>query len=438
MKFKRGAMELKGVLILGILVIVCVVGFVMYTSHARNKALAELRAAQIAREERERFEREARERRIREEEEFERKRREAKLAKEKEEEERAAAEQERKRLAAEAEAELQRRQAELRKWKDAYNDGLQSFSKVFVLARDVPSEEKPRAVETRRSFWCAFASYPEEKRLYKIDAEPGGHMTVIAHTGDSMPEPVDAVQFAARLKTERSATVTEQGRLYITGVKPPAESMFSIPEQGCDFRIIEANLKDFYPAFVALDIRAPDLRFKVRLVSGNGKTYITLGEFGYDEAIPRSVMENAIHDKLGKNALAKVSTKSAVKKPKFKRTAMLYDGEYIKKQIGGPTLVPRNYRYIGTNRYATDKYGRAASEFHAKWKALHDRAVREDEREQEIEAEYQAALEKERLENASKLAKAKSSADSEDAIESALSSCKLSVVLVSSTRGGKR
>lgn len=117
---------------------------------------------------------------------------------------------------------------------------------------------------------------------------------------------------------------------------------------------------------------------------------------------------------------------------------MLYDGEYIKEQIGGPTLVPRNYRYIGTNRYATDKYGRAASEFHAKWKALHDRAVREDEREQEIEAEYQAALEKERLENASKLAKAKSSADSEDAIESALSSCKLSVVLVSSTRGGKR
>ena len=419
MKFKRGAMELKDVIVLGILVIICVVGFVMYTSHARDKALAEQRAAQTAREERERSEREARDRRIREEEEFERKRREAKLAKEKEEEERAAAEQERKRLAAVAEAELQRKQAELRKWKDAYNDGL-------------------RAVTTRRSYWCAFASYPEEKRLYKIDAEPGGHMTVLAHTGDSEPEPVDAVQFAARLKTERSATVTEQGRLYITGVKPPAESMFSIPEQGCDFRIIEANLKDFYPAFVALDIRAPDLRFKVRLVSGNGKTNITLGEFGYDEAIPRSVMENAIHDKLGKNALAKVSTKSAVKKPKFKRTAMLYDGEYIKEQIGGPTLVPRNYRYIGTNRYATDKYGRAASEFHAKWKALHDRAVREDEREQEIEAEYQAALEKERLENASKLAKAKSSADSEDAIESALSSCKLSVVLVSSTRGGKR
>ena len=438
MKFRRGAMELKDVLVLGILVISCTVGFVIYTSHARNKAQAELRAAQAAREERERAEKEARERRLREDEEFARKKREARLAKEKEEEERDAAERERKRLAAAAEAELQKRQAELRKFKDAFNDGLEAFSKVFVLARDVPSEEKPRTVTTRRSFWCAFASYPEEKRLYKIDAEPVGHMTVLAHTGDSEPEPVDAVQFAARLKTERSATVTELGRLYITGVKPPAETMFEIPEQGCDFRIIESNLKDFYPAFVALDIRAPDLRFKVRLVSGNGKTNITLGEFGYEEAVPRSLIENAIRDKLGKNAVAKVSAKSAVKKPKFKRTAVLYDGEYIKEQIGGPTLVPRNYRYIGTNRYATDKYGRAASEFHAKWKALHDRAVREDEREQEIEAEYQAALEKERLENASKLAKAKSSADSEDAIESALSSCKLSVVLVSSTRGGKR
>lgn len=438
MKFRRGAMELKDVLVLGILVISCTVGFVIYTSHARNKAQAELRAAQAAREERERAEKEARERRLREDEEFARKKREARLAKEKEEEERDAAERERKRLAAAAEAELQKRQAELRKFKDAFNDGFEAFSKVFVLARDVPSEEKPRTVKTRRSFWCAFASYPEEKRLYKIDAEPGGRMTVLSYTGESAPAPVDEGQFAARLKTERSATITELGRLYITGVKPPAETMFEIPEQGCDFRIIESNLKDFYPAFVALDIRAPDLRFKVRLVSGNGKTNITLGEFGYEEAVPRSLIENAIRDKLGKNAVAKVSTKSAVKKPKFKRTAVLYDGEYIKEQIGGPTLVPRNYRYIGTNRYTSDKYSRAASEFHAKWKTLYDRAVREDKREQEIEAEYQAALERERLENERKLAKAKSSADSGDVIETALSSCKLSVVQISTGNSGKR
>ena len=438
MKFRRGAMELKDVLVLGILVISCTVGFVIYTSHARNKAQAELRAAQAAREERERAEKEARERRLREDEEFARKKREARLAKEKEEEERDAAERERKRLAAAAEAELQKRQAELRKFKDAFNDGLEGFSKVFVLARDVPSEEKPRTVTTRRSFWCAFASYPEEKRLYKIDAEPGGRMTVLSYTGESAPDPVDEGQFAARLKTERSATITELGRLYITGVKPPAETMFEIPEQGCDFRIIESNLKDFYPAFVALDIRAPDLRFKVRLVSGNGKTNITLGEFGYEEAVPRSLIENAIRDKLGKNAVAKVSAKSAVKKPKFKRTAVLYDGEYIKEQIGGPTLVPRNYRYIGTNRYTRDKYSRAASEFHAKWKTLYDRAVREDKREQEIEAEYQAVLERERLENERKLAKAKSSADSGDVIETALSSCKLSVVQISTGNSGKR
>ena len=429
MKFRRGAMELKDVLVLGILVISCTVGFVIYTSHARNKAQAELRAAQADREERERAEKEARERRIREEEEFERKRREAKLAKEKEEEERAAAEQERKRLAAVAEAELQRKQAELRKWKDAYNDGLQSFSKVFVLARDVPSEEKPRAVATRRSFWCAFASYPEEKRLYKIDAEPGGLMTVFAHAGDSMPEPVDAVQFAARLKTERSATVTEQGRLYITGVKPPAESMFSIPEQGCDFRIIEANLKDFYPAFVALDIRAPDLRFKVRLVSGNGKTNITLGEFGYDEAIPRKKLEDAIRGKLGRSSGLTFPAKSKVKKRTFKRTAVLYDGKHIKQQLGGPTLVPRVYEYIGTTRHKSDNY-RTEAEFRRKWEALRRQAELEDRREQEIEAEYQAALEREKLKSSWEIEMAKRAAESIDAIEAALSSCKLSVIQV--------
>ena len=421
---KRGAMELKDVFIIGGLVIACVVGFVMYSSYARDQAVAKKRAAQDAREERERLEKVERERRLKEEEEFERKQRAARLAREKEEEERAAAERERKRLAAAAEAELQKRQTELRKWKDAFNDGFDAFSKVFVLARDVPSEEKPRAVTTRRSFWCAFASYTEEKRLYKIDAEPGGRMTILSYTGESAPEPVDEGQFAARLKTERSATITEQGRLYITGVKPPAESMFEIPEQGRDFRIIESNLKDFYPAYVALDMRAPDLRFKVRLVSGNGKTNITLGEFRYDEAIPRTLMENAIRDKLGKNAVAKVSTKSAVKKPKFKRTAVLYDGEYIKQQLGGPTLVPRVYRYIGTNRSNTSDY----NGFYKKWKTLYDKAVAEDEREQKLEADYQAALERERIENDRKAATAKRQSEDVNAIEAELSKCKLALI----------
>ncbi len=429
MKFKRGAMALKDVLVLGILAVVCVVGFVMYTSYSRNKALAEQRAAQAAREAHERAERDACERRLKAEEEFERKRREAKLAREKEEEERAAAERERKRLAAEAEAEIKKKQAEMRKWKDLYSGGLQLFAKEFVFARDVPMNEKPSRVTSQQTFWCAFASYPEEKRLYKIDAEPGGRMTISVYTGESSPESVDAVKFVERLKKEKSAIVTEQGKLFITGVKPPAGSLFNIPERGNDFRIVEANLKDFYPALVALDIRVPDMRFKVRLCSGNGKINVAIGEFGYDEAIPRRKLEEAIRGKLIGASSLNSSAKSRVKKPKFKRTAVLYDGKYIKQQLGGPTLVPRVYEYIGTTRYKSDNY-RTDAEFRRKWEALHRQAELEDKREQEIETEYQAALERERFENERKIEMAKRAAENSDAIEAALSSCMLSVIQV--------
>lgn len=427
MKLKRGAVELNGVLVLCGLVLVCIAGFMYYRSQARKKAMAEQYALQVAREEREQREKEARERRIREEEEFERQKREARLAREKEEEQREAAERERRRLAVEAEAELQKKKAEMRKWKEVFTDGLRSFSKVFMLAKDVPANEKPKTVASKQSFWCAFASYPEEKRIYKIEAEPGGRMTVFSHTGESEPVIVDEEQFMARLKTERSATVTGQGKLFITGVKPPSESAFAVPERGTDFRIVERNLKDFYSAFVALGISAPNHRYKVVLRSSNGKTNVSLGEFGYDETVSRSRMENAIRAKLGRQAADASVTESKVKKPKFKRSAVLYDGKHIKQQLGGPTLVPRVYEYVGTTRYKMDNY-RTEAEFRRKWEALRRQAEMEDKREQEIEAEYKAALEQERIANERRISDAKRASDSIEAVETELSKCKIYVV----------
>ncbi|MBR4260193.1 MAG: hypothetical protein IKQ17_14270 [Kiritimatiellae bacterium] len=426
MKALHGSMDLKDIIILGVVVVAALIGWIIYSDNAKRKAIDNLNAARAALEAREKEEQAERERRLKEEEEFERKKREARLAKEREDAARESEERERKRLAAEAEAELRRKQSELAKWKAEFLAAKEGFAKEFALARDVPPADKPRTVSSRQVFWCAFSSFPDEKKLYRVEAEPGGKITVVAHSMDAAPETVDSVRFAERLKTERSATVTERGIVFVTGVKPPTEVMFAIPERGCDFRIAEANLSDFYSAFVALGMKVPDMRFKVRLRSDNGKMNLAAGEVNYDGVLPRSNLEDAMRAKLGKTAKG-ASTGSKVKRPKFQRTAVLYDGEYIKEQIGGPTLVPREYRYIGTNRHKKSDY----NGFHAKWKALYDRAVKEDEREQEIEIEYRAALERERLENEQKQANARRIAEKDDTVEAALSKCKLVLIQMS-------
>lgn len=426
MKSESGSVSLKDLIILAVIAIAAIVGLVMYNGHSKRMAEAERRAVELARENRERAEKEERERRQKEEEEFERRRREARLAKEREEAEREAADRERKRIAAEAEAEKQRQRDEIRKRRESYDAVLERFKHEFCFAAQVPAGDKPRSVAEEATFWCAFASYPSEKTIFEVKAMPGGQMEVVSLSAECASKSVDATEFANRLKVERSVTASSSGRLFLTGVKSPSGMAFPIPSKGNDFRIDEMVLKDFYPAYVALQMRTPATKFRVRLLSNNGKTNIDMGMLGYSDALDRREIEKAIGEKISAKAKKFVPQKSKIKKRKIKRTTRLYDGKYVKKGIDGVTLVPRVFEFIGTTSYKSDDY-RARNEFERKWKALHDQAMREDEEEQRLEEEYRAAVEKEREENENAQAKAASLSGDEQAIEAALSNCKIIV-----------
>lgn len=426
---------------IGLILVICaVVGEVAYyNKYTRERSMAQERAAATEQAERERAEKEARVARAKEEEEFERKRREVRLAREREEEERLAAERERKRLAAKAEAEKLRQIADAQKWRDDYRNAKERFKTTFEFSKDVLPSEKPRGVKEGRRFWCAFSSYPAENRIYEMHAEPGGRMEVFAITADEAPKPVEYVQFVARMKTERSAIVSSTGQLFLTGVKFPDGVEFDIPSRGNGFRLVEANLEDFYPVAVALGIAAPKLKFKMRLCSSNGKTNIDLGVFEYEEVLARFLLEEAIRGKLEKTAKKRVVEASSVnkKKKKMKRTAKLYDGKYLKTGIDGVTMVPRVYEFISTTNYKTDYY-RAEREFRAKWQKFYNQAVLEDKQEAEQEANQRASREAELMRKEQEVARAEKMAADERAIEAELEKCKIVVQAVALEKQSRR
>ena len=397
MKSQKGAISVAGAIVLTITLALLVVGLVAYNNHLKKAESEERRAEERARLERENIERVERERRLKEEEEFERKKREARLASEKEEEEREAAEQERKRKAKEADADRQKAIADANKWRREYRVVQNKFAMTFGAVKDAPVDENPFRVTEEKLFWCVFASYCEDKLIYEIKAKPGGNMTVVALSADAAPQQMDSSTFTDRLKKERVA-VTSGGQVWITGSVMPSTAVYDVPERGHDFIILESNLKGFYKTVVAMGMKVPDLKFNVYLRPKNKKTNISLGTVGCNEPLERSRIETAIASQIAASTQRKMSYSSKVRKPSFKRTVILYDGTYIKKEMGGVTKVPREYNYIGTTRYKSDNM-RTEAAFREKWQALHDEAVRQEKKAREIEEEYAAAVAREKLEH---------------------------------------
>ena len=432
MKVQKGSVSVAGVMVLSIVLALLAVGLVAHNNHAKKLESEERRAVEQARLERENTERVERERRLKEEAEFERKKREARLASEKEEEEREAAERERKRKAKEAEAARQKAIDDANKWREDYRIAQNRFATTFGAVKDAPADENPFRVTKEKLFWCVFASYGEDKLIYEVNARPGGNMAVIALSADAAPQHVDAIAFSDRLRRERVA-VTSGGQVWITGSVMPSPATYAVPERGRDFVILESNLKAFYKAVVALGMNVPELKFRVYLRFENKKTNINLGVVGCNEVLERSRIEAAVEKKLAKDSQQNASYISTVKKPNYRRTVVLYDGVYIKKEMGGVTKVPREYNYIGTTRYKSDNM-RTEAAFRKKWQALYDEAVRQEEKALEIEAEYAAAVAREK--EAREQHKATTSVSSKDGkiIDAALAKCSLIVEIVTSAK----
>ena len=383
--------------------------------------IAARRTAEIERLARER-ERAAEEERARQE--MERRRQ----AREREEAERVAAERERRKKLAEEEAERRRKNAEREAAVRNYRAAREKFGVPFQFAKTAPKDENPMTVESRKKFWCVFASYGSDRCIHEIDATPGGKMGVSVLSPDGLVSSVSPDAVFERLKSEKYA-ITSGGKVYVGGVRMPG-GLYDVPADG-GFSIMEASFGELQQTAVALGLQVPNVKYKVYLKPKNSKSSknnILLGVIGYDGVVERRAMESAVGDVVSKSAVkAAVASGTVVKKKKFKQTVVLYDGTILKKEMGGVTKVPRNYQHHGTSNYGL-KNTKAVEADWRKWKALYDEAVRQEQKARDIEAENELAIARARSEREQRLNDASRAGNDSAAIEKELAKYKLLVV----------
>ena len=352
----------------------------------------------------------------------------AEEAKKKEEANRLAAENEKKKKLTEEAAARRRVDKERESAKKDYRRAVERLGDPFQFAKTAPKEENPKTVKERKTFWCVFSSYASDQIVYEIEAEPGGVIKSVSLSQDGERSKVDAGMIMERLKTEKFA-ITSGKKVYVGGVRSPVGN-FDVPEKGCDFSIMNASFGDFMKTAVALGMQPPDAKFKVCLKpdgAKNDKDNVFLCAVGYDDVIERKTVEEAIRRKLSNDAKRIASESSGVKRKKFKRTVMLYDGVHIKKTLDGVTMVPRTYRHLGTSEYK-QKSARTEAEFRKKWQNLYDEAVRQEQMALEVQRENLEAENRAKSEHMRKVADAERAASDETALENELSKYKIFVV----------
>ena len=371
--------------------------------------------------------------RERESEEWERMQRERRMAREREESERAAAEAEAERARrmkiAELEAERQRQIVALETAKRAYRMAKEKFAAPFSFVKSAPEDEMPQSVNEPKTFWCVFASHDVDKDIYEIKVLHGGDISVSVLSPAGMAANIDAEMFMARLKNEQYA-ITSGAKVYVGGVRIPSGT-YDVPPAGVNFSIMEACFGAFYQTAVVLGFQVPNVTYNVFLKPEKAKRHkdnIPLGTVGYDGVIGRDAMVSAIGQMLSKKAVGALLAQNgnSVKKKKFKRTVVLYDGLHIKTGIGGVTMVPRTFKHLGTSTYDTKQHD-TVSAFKRKWQSLHDEALRQERREREVEAENAAELARAKAEQQRKLEVASKTGTDAKVVEEALSKCKLVV-----------
>ena len=425
---RNGEMPIAGIVVLGIVAIVGIVGAVMYNNQAKRERMEVARRAEMARIEREKAEEAARLQRLKEEAEAERKRREARLAREREEEARELAERERKRKAAEAEAERQKKLEAENKRRDVYRAAQGRFLASLDMEGNAPAGEKIQSAKVGSKFWYIFASCASDKLIYEVEKVSSSRLKAMELSLEVDAREVDFADFKRMMENETFA-YTSGGKVWLKCEKSPARS-YVVPERGNDFCVAVENLGKMYDMLVGFGTRFDEVRCRVTLRSDSGKTKVPLGVIGFGDSLPRSEMEKAIGGQIGKKASASATMGTGrVKKPKFKRTVVLYDGDVIKKGLDGVTNVPRRFKFLGTR---VNGFRRYHSEEKARndWKKLYDEAKRQEEQEQEAYAEYEAALAAEKAERsmASRMKDAVSRlANDDEVIDSALVKCKLIV-----------
>lgn len=365
-----------------IMLAICIV---VYSNHSAKLARLELEAQEARKLEQDREQREREARRIAEQEEYERELRRKRLEREEEELRLLAKKKKRKRDEAVREADNGGNAA------DDYRAAIALFNVSARFSSELPKNAQKDA------FFCIFASYRNDRLIYKVERQ-GKSMKATAFSPTAAPAELDTPSFMERMRKEPFAAAIDGG-VWIYRITTPAGKAFPVPSRGTDFSLYDAVFgEEFGEALAVVGIQPPEKRFvcSLRRAKGSGPVY-NLGEIGFDRALERTKIEAAAAKDLARRfsratdkkrkEIAKTFEKKrkALGKPTYKPKYVLYDNVTIKQEFG-VVKVPRTYKFNGVKTLATTK---TLEDSRNRWQDLYDKAVAEEKKAAEYEAEYQ-------------------------------------------------
>ena len=418
MRMRNGVASAGLLIAVGVAVAIAAGGVIWYRGYVREKEETERIAQErflAEQAEREKVEREKAEERAR-------KRREEQLAREREQEEREAIRREKERLAREEEAARRLQREKIESARRDYRTAQSSFAKEFRFLRGSDAARLPFGDECGGTYYCAFPTYNDDRLIYRASFT-GETSVVEALAMDSLPKAVPVQEFRSLYEQNR-VIVSDGENIWLKGVKAP-DGYYAVPPRGKDLRLMERQLGSLREVFAPLGVKVPKIACRVTLVSDVGAKLSVIGVYDVDEVIPRSKIRDAASAEMLKKADGALKL-ALVKKKKYRRTVIKWDGRYVKKDFSGVTYVPRVYEFISTTHHKTENM-RTERAFREKWEALTAEAERQEKKAAEFEikndiavAEAQKKFEEKARENAS-------NATSDSAIETMLAKCRLLV-----------
>lgn len=394
MKARQGGASVGVIVMLVIVAIVGIVGYMQYSKHEAAKRFAEMRQAEEARVRAEKEAAEEAERERKEaEEEAARKTAEEKARKAREDTLEAARLEKQKARAAEL-AEKERKAKESEAIRQAFQNAMEQFEGKSV---GVENDAEIRLKDEGEEAYCVFADFGKTGIIYALK-NVNGKMVIRALTKDAMAEEVSEAVFRAKIKKGLSAMV-QADEIDLRGVARN-RSLYALPKAEKDFCPAEVECKDLYMTLVEMGASFEEMKCRISLVQKDGSKTVQLGVISYDGIVDWEALEEKGEELIlaGRQAKAKNSSKK-LKRKKFRKTVVFYDGEHIRKDIRGVTHVPRNFSHKGTSNYKW-KDVRVVGEFRRKWDALVAEAQRQERKAQEVERENEriiSAAEREQL-----------------------------------------
>lgn len=172
------------------------------------------------------------------------------------------------------------------------------------------------------------------------------------------------------------------GPVWICG-ETKMNELIDLPESADAYVPLADFMGGSLPVLRALQVIQPLVKYRITLQAKTGKGTLKLGIV--ENEIDLQAIRAKIRGQLTDRRLQRMGI--GLKPPrmkKFKRTVVFYDGEIMKKDIGGLTKIPRHYvfRVSAQNRTTAEE----------QWKKLAKIAEEEERRDLEVEEENQRRM----------------------------------------------